>query len=487
MSAFSECLKKAVSKANISIVRLSALSGVERSYIQKMLGDNRIPAEERTVLLLAQGLSLSSREENDMLEAYRMTKLGAEVYYQRQDIGELLRCFDERTECRQPLVVSEGNVKLELPGNINVIRGRAHVLEAVRALFSQEADREGDICIVCQPENEDMLYCLEKLGKSKESGAVRHLICLDNTGCKWDYHNPNLRYLKNILPLLYYHDNYEFFYYYDSLGAHINEQSELPYYIITSHYLCLMSYDYEEAVLTADAGMMDMYSRSFERRLKMARPMLESMDVMENYMAAYISNEKIQNGNGEVFNMEAIPCLMPFMTKEILERCIITDVISMEEAMGLLDMDQHSLEKLNQQKSMSFFFSEEGVQQFLEEGRVGTVPSSIYRPLEPEDRVWLLERLYQALEEESITGYMVRSQLLSPLYHTHIEITDRGQTLFFVQNGEGKSKCISLNEKNTSNAFYDYMEFLKTSDFVYERTKMLDCLSGLLKKCKIKT
>ena len=51
MSAFSECLKKAVSKANISIVRLSALSGVERSYIQKMLGDNRIPAEERTVSL----------------------------------------------------------------------------------------------------------------------------------------------------------------------------------------------------------------------------------------------------------------------------------------------------------------------------------------------------------------------------------------------------------------------------------------------------
>lgn len=487
MSAFSECLKKAVSKANISIVRLSAVSGVERSYIQKMLGDNRVPADEKTVSLLAQGLSLSSREELDMLEAYRMTRLGAEVYYQRQDIGELLRCFDERTVRQQPMIVSEGSVKVELPEKINVIRGKSHVMEAVRALFCQETDRDGDIGIVCQPENEEMLYCLEKLGKGKVSGAIRHLICLDNTGCKWDYHNPNLRYLRNILPLLYYHDNYEFYYYYDALGAHINEQSEFPFYIITQDCLCLISFDYEEALLTADAAMLDMYSRSFERRRRMARPMLESMDVMENYMAAYVSNEKIQNGNGEVFNMEAIPCIMPFMTKDILERCIITEAISMEDALALLNMDQQSLEKLNQQKSMTFFFSEEGVQQFLEEGRIGTVPASIYRPLEEADRVWLLERLYQALEEETVTGYMVKSELLSPLYHTHIEITDRGQTLFFLQNGEGKSRCILLNEKNTSIAFYDYMEYLKTSDFVYERTKMLDCLSGLLKKCKIKT
>lgn len=484
MSAFSECLKKAVARANLSVVKLAALSGVERSFIQKMLSDNRVPSDEKIVSMLARGLALSGREEQEMLQAYHMTRLGAEVYYQREDIKKLLQSIEEGVQQGDFPIIHEGKLEMELPKTINIVRGKAQVLEAVRVILAQEAGKEEDIGIVMQPEHDEILGFLQKLARKKASGQIHHLICLDNTGYKWDYHNPNLLYLKNLLPFLYYHDNYEFYYYYDALASHINEQSVLPYYIVTSDCLCAFSYDFEEALLTSDEDMRQFYMRQFERQIKMSRPLLESMDVMENYMAAYIENEKILHGNGEVFNMEGIPCLVPYISPEMLENCIITEAISIEEARNLLETDQRCLETLRQQRGCTFFFSEEGAKQFMEEGRIGTVPGSIYRPLNPEDRYCLMERLIQELEEDQASGYMVRADRLCALRQIHIEITDRGQVLFFISTVENKSKCIMLNEKNTSSAFYDFMEYLKTSEYVYGKKEMLESLKRIMKKWK---
>ncbi len=45
MSVFSEKLQECITRSNIKIASLSKISGVERSYIQKMLTGERIPGD----------------------------------------------------------------------------------------------------------------------------------------------------------------------------------------------------------------------------------------------------------------------------------------------------------------------------------------------------------------------------------------------------------------------------------------------------------
>ena len=59
MSLYSDKLQSFISAARISVAQLSRTSGVERSYIQKMLSSERIPGDVTVLERLSDALMLT--------------------------------------------------------------------------------------------------------------------------------------------------------------------------------------------------------------------------------------------------------------------------------------------------------------------------------------------------------------------------------------------------------------------------------------------
>ena len=80
MSIFSQKLCGYVENASMKVATLSRLSGVERSYIQKMLSGERLPKEYSILLRLAEALMLTPAESSSLRDAYEISKMGESVY-----------------------------------------------------------------------------------------------------------------------------------------------------------------------------------------------------------------------------------------------------------------------------------------------------------------------------------------------------------------------------------------------------------------------
>ena len=79
------------------------------------------------------------------MDAFYIAQMGAEVYYRRKAVGELIETFSRR-EGRKEHIFSEMEVaKLELNGGgsgATPFQGAAHVRHAILQLFSGEAVKE---------------------------------------------------------------------------------------------------------------------------------------------------------------------------------------------------------------------------------------------------------------------------------------------------------------------------------------------------------
>lgn len=485
MSMFSEYFRRVVDESSLSIVKLADLSGVERSYIQKMLNGSRIPSSEEWVVRISQVLSLNGVKLRELLRRYQISKLGEETYYRRKDIEDFICEYNKMGEKEDNLLVTEERVHLDVKQETTVIRRMDVIVDVICGLLREAADREEkEISIILQPENHEILKCLSKIGRKGYGIKIQHLICLDNTQYEWTTRNHNLIYLKNILPIISKYGEYEFYYYYDAIGSHINENTIMPYFIITSDYLCLLSYDLDYAVLTTNKDVISLYRDQFKKQIEKAEPLLHSIDVPNDYKEGLIIQEDNINMNGKAFALENAPCMGPYLTKEIVDECANGKYISKEMTWELLQLNRQNIEKLKKKRGMCFYFPDTGIEKFARKGRIIGIPDQAYDPIPLKYTIQLLETVYAAIKDGEAEGYMVKSDAFTSLEHVYLDILDKDHVQFFINSNNGKSQRVLIFEKKTCNAFYDFMESLKDGKMVYEREHTLQYFKEVLKKLK---
>lgn len=159
MSVFSEKLQEYIQKSNMKIAALSKLSGVERSFIQKMLTGERIPGDPAVLQQLSEVLMLTPSQHRILSEAYAISKMGEPTYYRRV----LVKCLIEESGSfiQQPPVLRS---HFSPPGfqrpDVLPLTGKAAVADTLRLLIEEELGTEAP-CIkaVLQPECTLRTYC----------------------------------------------------------------------------------------------------------------------------------------------------------------------------------------------------------------------------------------------------------------------------------------------------------------------------------------
>lgn len=472
-------------ESKLSITAISGLSGVDRTTIHKMLSDDRIPPSEEPVFKLAEALALNSTKTKELLRRYQIISLGEETYYRRKDIEDFICVYDNVGEEEENLLVTEERIRLEVKQETTVIRQRDVIVDVVCGLLGEAVYKgEEEISIILQPENHEILNCLRKIGKKGCNVKIQHLVCLDNTEYEWTNRNHNLIYLKNIVPLIVKYAEYEIYYYYDAIGSHINENSVMPYCIITREYLCLLSYAMDAAVLTKNKDMINLYQKQFKKQIEKTEPLLHSIDVPNDYKEGLIIQEDMVNMNGKAYALENAPCMGPYLTKEMVYQCTNGKYISKEMAWKLLQINKKNIEKMKEKRGMCFYFPDVGIEKFARRGRIIGIPDQAYDPIPLKYTIQLLETAYDAMKKGEAEGYMVKSEIFTSLDHVYLDVIDKDHVQFFISPEAGRSQRVVIHEKKTCNAFYDFMESLKGGRLVYEQEEMFRYFDMVLGKLK---
>lgn len=146
MSLYSDKLQSFISAARISVAQLSRTSGVERSYIQKMLSSERIPGDVTVLDRLSDALMLTPTEKKQLREAYYISKMGEEVYYRRIQVKRIVEDADSYFQEPDFFAAPQTSLShMESHSNlpVQIIQGKASVIDWASLFPFQRSFRPG--------------------------------------------------------------------------------------------------------------------------------------------------------------------------------------------------------------------------------------------------------------------------------------------------------------------------------------------------------
>lgn len=460
MSEFSNTLSQFIHEKNIKVYSLIKYCNFDRSTMYKIINGKRNPPSKETVDKMAEFMHLTPAEHRYFLEAYEITKTGADNYYRRKNAQNFLMNFPDNFSIRPgnsaPYIAANKTFS-EFP-SCAALSTQLEINYVIRSILSEEALAEkGKIALFLQPDYEFLFNLLASLnlGCSLE---IRQILCLSNieTLTK-DHELYNLNYFKNIFPLYLRNLDYQAYYFYDSIHSHFFNLNAFPYFIVTSRYAIACSSDYQQGIFYKEPSVVKQFWKLFHSCQGKCQSLFQVFRLtpqdlsMLNYMGQNISASYL---------LQPEACFIPFISDSILEAALSQNLSNRSQILEMLRTFLHtSAKKLS---NLHVYFTEKGVRRFIDSGRLKEIPSSFYRPLLPEERLQMLQEFLPVCYQGH---YRMLKQPLDQLpINLHLCVNDN-IGYFCFDNVENQTTYLMLNETGLLSVFLDYMQSLDDSSF----------------------
>ena len=170
----------------------------------------------------------------------------------------------------------------------------------------------------------------------------------------------------------------------------------LPFKIITSDFVLTISYEQDKAVLYHSQDMVALTCDTFQKSLSVANPICQAFHpTPEEYLqSTFLSDEEINAE--EVHELFYQPCFPSFCPESILMDRLNTDIIPPEMQGVIADYFAKIRSKYS---SHSISFTLEGLNLFMETGRVTEIPDFMYTYLTPPQRMTLLKNIINSVDD----------------------------------------------------------------------------------------
>ncbi|SDM63098.1 helix-turn-helix domain-containing protein [Acetanaerobacterium elongatum] len=465
MDSFAAYLKELIEKSGISIQKLSSLCGIERTYLHKMLSGERLCPDTEAVKRIAKVLMLDLQQTKKLEEKYLIAKMGEEVYARHRLVKSLIESFDNPVVPRSPWSISSDTAILDFNGDVKPLQGMEEVSRFVKAVVEQESAKEnGVIRILAQPEYTFLTELLAHIGQTKQEVSIIHLMCLQRNISEQSDNRYNLQLLSHLVPLITSVCNYQPYYYYDDVYAHINIASVLPYLIITETYAMSISADASSALVCRSQELQGFYLGQFERILAQAQRMINRLDSPMALFSEYGQPDSVDNMPG--YSLFVEPCFGHFLTADIVLKYMSPSLKADESIVQW--MTAQSIEKDIVRKAECYrisFFLTEGLDSFIQSGRVRELPPEFYTPLDKLCRYKLLRSLY---EQSSLGKYLPvivnpqtfrlpRNLIIGSFHQDSITFT-------YISPAQGML-IFSFHERSVVHAILSFLLYLKESEY----------------------
>lgn len=482
MSVFSDLLSEYITMKDVGVYPLSQFCGLDRSSMYKIINGKRTPSDEDVVRKMAQFMHLTPQEKSDFMDAFYIAQMGAEVYYRRKSVRELIETFSRREGRKEYIFAEMEHAQLEMNGGGSgavPFQGAAHVRHAVLQLFTGEAVKEnGKIAVMVQPDFEFAMDLLQTLGEQNPGLTIHHLFCLNNNDQLIAMRkNYNLYCLQKILPLCACGCDYHARYYYDNVAARLNEFRLFPYLILTEHCALVFSSDYQNAILFRAEETLRMLREMFGEYLRQSDPLFERLDTVQTQLGytETLVQHFIASDSPRYF-FQRMPCFSGLLTEEMLERHLVPEMPMRGQMVQAVAQYAKMMQGRLLDQKTTMFFSENGVRSFLAKGRVDEYPRECYSPLEPDERVELVRRFLALRDRTNLR--MIREEDGRAEHALNVSLNAHEGYLLFQTKTE-RLIYLSIQEPSILTAFYDYLESLKPEYFCSEE-EMLARMDRLL-------
>lgn len=178
--------------------------------------------------------------------------------------------------------------------------------------------------------------------------------------------------------------------------------------------------------------------------------------------------------------IEPAPCMAKFFTNERID-CFLRKDIPMREELYHIGCTYytHVREDLGIPFSM---FSFDGLIAFMNSGILPTLPTYVTRPLNMEERQEMLEAIIKNAKSEAKPYIAInRKAFKVPVDLEIIKVSDQEIAIRRFNERGDELTTLFLHEAGLVDAFTDFMDYLKTSELVYDQETMVAMMEELRK------
>ncbi|OUP66689.1 hypothetical protein B5F13_02980 [Drancourtella sp. An177] len=475
MSIFSDILSRHIAAKSVKPNDMAQYCGLERSFMYKIIKGSRIPASAEPVLGMAEYLRLTPQEKEDFVEAYKISTEGYDNYFRRKAVLELFENFEKYSEPEhllppQPLpCLSDSTDTIAVTGK-NEIR---HLLFHI--LFLESRRQDAHIRLLIQPDSPFLTELLASIAYRNPTLKMDHIICFNNSEkIGPDKQNYNLFCLKQILPLYSCACLYNVYYYYGTLLDSTGELLLFPYLILTSTHVFLLAKDMQSGIIMKTPEMLSFFSELYEGYLKKVSSLAVRMADATSQIQYFRTLTPIPD---HTFSLQMIPCLTYSIPDHFLERYILPEIPNRDATIDLITSHIHRIRKMLEESPLYFIFSLDGIRRFLKTGRIPEYPESIYRAIEPSDRILLVKRFLQLCTGKYLK--LLKKNIGDIDNELFMYINQRCGYLLFPSAESGQLICLDITEPSLLFAFSDFCENLD-DDLFYSEEETFEILSKLL-------
>ncbi len=471
MSRFSDQLQDLIKERDVKIYTLAAVSGIDRTFIHKMLKGERVPADDSVVQSLATSLLLTPSETEALMQSYRISKMGEWHYVHRKFIKDSFNLFDKLSAENNISVNTDYHHQIDVrPGNTSVY-GSLEINNVVKAVIEMEASKQnGKIQIVAQPEYSFLFEYLALAGINRHDLTIDHIVCLESSAKDNSLYNLNC--LRVAMPVLVAGCKYNPMCYYDNISSHFGTTSIMPYMILTSEYAVNISYDISFATVSNFRQYIELYSQIFKSIMQKTMPMVTVLRSHIEYLT-YFKTVMASFGHAD-HHLTYAPCLLYFITEEMLHKYLNEPLPQHKTIFVTI---KQCLKELNQTLESSpvqtIYFSEDGLDEFLRTGRIFEVPKNCYSPFDPVDRYRLLEIMYDAALKGRYRPVLINSNVLKAPPSLSFFSFGNSAVSFVCTIPSERYSVFTITEKSIVYAFHDFLDYLPESDMVYSPEETL--------------
>ena len=475
MSFFSDALKKSFEENKINRTHLAYVTGIDRTTIQHFINGRRMPRKDQWEAI-RENLSVSPRERENLNHEYKIAVDGVDVVRQREKVKTII----EKIAMTPALNLNHSVFSLNDRPPHHPVRavetedlyGSLAINNALIRILQEEKEE----VTFFMPHNYSFFYnTLFAQYTMTPTQKVVSLMAISNAKKRTMI---NLDYLEMFIPFFISakHDFQAYYVYSDSGFPHDNTIVPFPYFVYTSRYVLALSSEMDRGFLTKTGSIMRAYKNAFRSFLSIAHP-LYHMPTLPELVASYPRHEESVEFHSLIASQ---PYFQMYLDQNWVEK---NCVVNSEEDALLVRQYADFLKTLKAGLHFSVAFTQEGLDAFVETGRIQMLPPSLVNPLDIPDRVNIMRLLLNDIQNNELKCRLVNtSKFTIPHKTTHVSVLGRTLTIEHLDYDTPNVKIIHLTEEFIVEAFSEFTQYLPGTDFLHSKSETVKAFEAALEK-----
>lgn len=470
---FQSVIKQVLKKHNITVYRLSELTGIERTHLLKILnGQRRITPQKLDAVINA--IDATEKEDNEIRLAYIDMNFGlekfnnyAELFLSSKNVPGVGGCDSDGVE-----------ISVEFTEPVTRFSSYNELIRALYAVTAYETAENSERRIYTNIDEAITRDIFDSLPQNRGNIDIRQII---SARSRSDYSKT----VKTAIEFMF--KGYKIYYSKGASDMTANFDIIFPYYFITNELSVFASSDLTNGFVAKNRRFADIYAGQI---LSAAEQMTSIVSLSNNIMD--IKNSIIQiipYTDKTQYSIEFDLCVTLFMTLDMWDQIAKPDVPNRN---FLRDTTYEYYQALkNSHKKILFIYSYDGMQKFTNEGVVFQMPAEYADPLTIENRAEIYKSMIEFYSTDEHEFRLVKKDLFKNRIAVDItdKYSDRKHVLSFlssyISSFTGNAN-ISITDTDINNEMIDFFDYLTVSPYCYSKEKSLSLLKEELTKLEYK-